>query len=267
MFHRVSRSVVRQLFTYQRLETLSVLSHARATTSSFLLPRGTSVQPVRLFSSQSTMDSSLSQILTEEIMEETSRNDDEIDEDYEDVKKFITSNFQLSEKVGYGEVILTRTFNDETITVKFDCQDEAEDVANDNQNLEDDFNNGQPQHHEVTEDDAEPLDDKFGLHFEVSIQKKSGDKAVFSCLATHQQTKILHISFISAVAAKSGVDDTLYGGPRYEDLDPAVQGGFQQYLAERGIDDDMSFFIIQHSRYKEEAEYLNWLKTLNDFVN
>ena len=117
----------------------------------------------------------------------------------------------------------------------------------------------------MNEEDAESLDDKFGIHFEVSIAKKSNkDKVMFSCLATHQQPKILHISFISSLV---GDDGTAYGGPRFEDLDPAVQGGFQQYLAERGIDDDLSFFIIQHSRYKEESEYLNWLKTLNDFVN
>ena len=46
-----------------------------------------------------------------------------------------------------------------------------------------------------------------------------------------------------------------------------MQGGFQQFLAERGVDEDLSFFVIQHARYKEEAEYLHWLKTLNEFVN
>lgn len=192
---------------------------------------------------------------------ETGRKDEEADEDYDDVKKYITSIFQLSEKIGYGEVILSRNYKDEEeITIKFDCQDEADDDEG-GENL-DDLEN---QQHAVSEDDAEQLNGKFGIHFEVSIAKKNGDKAVFSCIATHQQPSIVHVNFVPATASDN--DSSLYGGPRYEDLDPAVQGGFQQYLAERGIDDDLSFFVIQHSRYKEEEEYLHWLKTLNEFVN
>jgi complement component 1 Q subcomponent-binding protein len=244
----------------QVVKPLTTLTTLTASISPRLIPN----TQIRSFSSDpSNADSNLSQILTEEILEETSRKDEEADEDYDDVKKYITSMFQLSEKVGYGEVILTRTYMDEEdITIKFDCQDEADDNEG-GENL-DDLENG-AQHHEVTEDDADQLDGKFGIHFEVSIAKKNGDKAVFSCIATHQQPTIVHVNFVPASANEG--DSSLYGGPRYEDLDPAVQGGFQQYLAERGIDEDLSFFVIQHSRYKEEAEYLNWLKTLNEFVN
>jgi complement component 1 Q subcomponent-binding protein len=207
-------------------------------------------------------------------LEETSRRDEEVDEDYEDVKKYITSLFTVSERVGYGEVILTRSYQDETITIKFDCQDEADDGEGASEGVSEgqdelDQMANEPQRHELTEDDADQLDGKFGIHFEATIAKKNGDKAVFSCIATHQQPSIVHVSFVSGSASEgvSEGDDTVYGGPRYDDLDPAVQGGFQQYLAERGVDDDLSFFIIQHSRYKEESEYLHWLKTLNEFVN
>jgi len=217
------------------------------------------IAQVRHFSGDANADLNLSQILTEEILEETTRKEEEIDEDYEDVKKYIESTFKLTEKVGYGEVKLFRKFNDEEIHVKFDCQDEAEDSENNQEGINED------QQHEPSEDDAEPIDSsKVGINFEVTISKKNG-KAVFHCIATHQQPTIVHLSFLPP--GTSSEDHTLYNGPRFEDLDPAVQGAFQHYLAERGIDEDLSFFVLTHSRYKEEKEYLNWLKTLSDFVN
>ena len=42
--------------------------------------------------------------------------------------------------------------------------------------------------------------------------KKNGDKAVFSCIATHQQPTIVHVTFVSASADSD--DATVYGGPR-----------------------------------------------------
>lgn len=229
--------------------------------------RPTLISNTRFFSSDAGADSNLSQILTEEILEETSRIDEEVDEDYDEVKKFITSVFELSEKTGYGEVTLTRTYKDEKITIKFDCQDEADENDGQGQGQEEMDMDGMDgsQQHEVGDEDAEPLDGKIGIHFEATVQKKNGDKAVFSCIATHQQPTIVHINFVPASVGDS--DATVYGGPRYDDLDPAVQGAFQQYLADRGVDEDLGFFVLQHSRCKEQAEYLNWLKSLNDFVN
>ena len=46
---------------------------------------------------------------------------------------------------------------------------------------------------------------------------------------------------------------------RFEDLEENVQEEFYKFMEERKIDNDMSYFIVSYSRYKEEREYLNWL--------
>jgi hypothetical protein len=126
----------------------------------------------RSFSSESNAESnaesSLSQILSEEILGETSRKDEDVDEDYDDVKKYISSIFQINQKTGYGEVTLTRSFKGEEITVKFDCQDEADSNDEQEQGEEENFEN-QDQEHTVGEEDAENMDKKFGIHFEVML--------------------------------------------------------------------------------------------------
>eukprot|EP01032_Pedospumella_encystans_P000609 gene609-702_t len=59
---------------------------------------------------------------------------------------------------------------------------------------------------------------------------------------------------------------TLYTGPNFEDLEESVQAAFYEYLTERNIDDDLSFFILAHSREKEQKEYINWLEKMQDFT-
>ena len=39
------------------------------------------------------------------------------------------------------------------------------------------------------------------------------------------------------------------------------------YLADRNIDEDMSFFILSYSENKEQREYMNWLKKFMMFVD
>lgn len=38
------------------------------------------------------------------------------------------------------------------------------------------------------------------------------------------------------------------------------------YLKEREIGDDMAVFICMYADYKEQTEYLNWLKELDSFM-
>lgn len=82
----------------------------------------------------------------------------------------------------------------------------------------------------MEDEDAEQLDGKFGIPFDATIAKPNGDRVMFSCVATHTQCTVMHVSFLRSDVGEE--DESVYGGPRFNDLDPAVQGGFQQYLGE-----------------------------------
>jgi complement component 1 Q subcomponent-binding protein len=59
----------------------------------------------------------------------------------------------------------------------------------------------------------------------------------------------------------------LYMGPVFEELDEDLQTTFGRYLEERGIDTALATFLPDYIDYKEQKEYVNWLKGINDFVS
>eukprot|EP01038_Epipyxis_sp_PR26KG_P007076 gene7076-9660_t len=196
---------------------------------------------------------SLTKLLTSEIAHEQA-NDAEISQEYLDVKKMILKNFKLHEADGSGIVTLTREFKNEKIEVKYDVQafasyeemaHEAEDFENENGELD---------------EEAE----QFGIKFEISITKPDNNKLIFSSIATNK-FKIQNIQFLPAGADPE--DLNVYGGPEYSELDEELKNGFFDFLAERNIDDDLSYFIVSHSQLKENEEYARWLQKVLHFTS
>lgn len=143
-------------------------------------------------------------------------------------------------------------YNDETIQVKFDCQNEDESEVDYNMEEE-----------EVDEDEAPSIG--YGILFEVAVQK-GGETVEFACVAG-ETLQIRNVSHMPAGARDNTEDDLdVYGGPRFEDLEEEVQQGFYDYLAARKIDDDFSHFVLSYSRKKEQDEYMNWLNGLSKFT-
>ncbi len=71
----------------------------------------------------------------------------------------------------------------------------------------------------------------------------------------------------SADQVFGGSDDLpLYGGPNFDELDQAVQNGFYEYLADRGVDDGLAEKLGDYCAAKEQVEYLSWLSATRDFV-
>ncbi|KAL6641926.1 hypothetical protein ACP70R_020107 [Stipagrostis hirtigluma subsp. patula] len=55
-----------------------------------------------------------------------------------------------------------------------------------------------------------------------------------------------------------------YEGPHFRDLDPRLQAALQEYLVVRGINSKLAGSILHHLLQKEHAQYVNWLKTLEE---
>lgn len=209
---------------------------------------------VRHFSSTS----GLNEILAEEVKHETTK-DEEVDQEFLDSTQVVESlGFVMTDEPGTGIVKLTRTYKGETIEVKWDCQNESEESEGYDLN-------------QLSETDATPAENDetvdegldFGINFEVCI-KKGDNKLLFDCVSS-QKMKIQNVQFFPPGVEVN--DETVYGGPRFDELDEKVQESFYDYLSERGVDNEVSFFILSKSALKEQAEYANWLNKIVAFTS
>lgn len=55
-------------------------------------------------------------------------------------------------------------------------------------------------------------------------------------------------------------------GPQFDELDETLQNAFYDYLAERGVDDDLAASVSDYCSSKEQLEYVGWLKGMQSFV-
>lgn len=134
----------------------------------------------------------------------------------------------------------------ERVEVTFDVQDEVD--------------TEEQMYDEESEEDTV----RFGINFQVTVTKPGhNDKIVFFCTA-QDQVRVDNVQYIPA--GKSADSEDLYSGPVFDKLSEDLQESVLDYLAERGIDDDMAFFVISYSEQKEQAEYVNWLNKLLLFV-
>lgn len=214
----------------------------------------------RKYSSGSTRygPSGLQTALSNEIIEETAN--DEVDSELEVIQKQIMKDFTMEETLGISVVTLKRNFKNEEITVTFDCQDESEESAFDDELLSKYEEGGDA---ENEEDDEEDYDDdiKYGINFTVSI-KKNNSEMIVDCIADSS----IKISSLKVLSADDKNVEERYKGPPFENLSEPMQDAILNFLEDRKIDPDLCHFILSFSQYKEQKEYVQWLKSLADFT-
>ena len=202
---------------------------------------------------KTTRKVSLPDLLAKEIAEEKSiaEEEEDVDEDLEAVRTSVLKSFELTEEEGLTTIKLTREFNGETIEVVFDCEDEEEPPLEDEE--------------ERVEDEEEEQSYEgtgSGINFTVRIQKD--DSAIlFKCVATSTEIAIKNENFSEKPSLS--VHET-YSGPQFYQLDDDLQAAFYEYLRARSIDEDLSYFIVEHSQRREQKEYLRWLELLHSFT-
>lgn len=202
---------------------------------------------------------SLAEVLAGQIHEEASN--DEIDPDFVAAKQEVLKTWAIKDDAGKGVVTLSRTFKGENIVITFDCQDLAESEEDfDMSDMENE--EGEEGGDEMNEDEDMEMGGESGINFDVVITK-GNEKLVFNCVA-YQQIQVDNVQFIPA--GKEVGDKELYGGPIFQDLDEVLQESMINYLADRKIDDELSYFISSFSYNKEQKEYVNWLNSVMNFV-
>lgn len=181
----------------------------------------------------------LSEVLASELNEAESSHT--VDQDLADVTNLIKKSFTIHDKTGDAVVRLTRKYKSEEITVKFHCQDENSDFNMDDGQFE-------------TSEEIPEMD--TGIDFTVTVSKPAG-KIEYQCNAG---AGISIVGMTITPAGSTLEEDNLYRGPTYDNLDEGLQDEILNFLAERGVDEDMALFVVSYAAEKEEKEYQNWLK-------
>jgi complement component 1 Q subcomponent-binding protein, mitochondrial len=246
-----------------------VLAPSAALTSELPLIRKWAPQTavVRAFGSSSALsaNSELVEALSSELASEES--EFEVDPDLTEISEQIKKSFTIEDATGMGVVKLSSKFSggkggDEEVTITFDCQDEAE---MDGMDLEALSSLAESMEDDDEDDDNEDTVLDFGINMKVNIAKKDGSKLVVDCICA-KELQIESVQYVPAALSEKK-DEELYGGPVFDQLDESVQDAFYEYLADRKIDNDLSFFVLAYSRDKEQKEYMNWLTQVMDFVH
>jgi complement component 1 Q subcomponent-binding protein len=205
-----------------------------------------------LSSSSSSAAETLSDILAREQAEDEGNELDVMPGELSELKKKLELEWKI---VDDGPVTrLHRTLDGAVkVAVSFHCQDNV--VAPDEYADEEDYG----------EEESSPV--KFMV-----ACAKAGKTLVFTCLSEAAEVHVQSVSVssedIDTILANSGIGANQYQGPEFTELAEDLQDAFGGYLEEEvGVDTDCAAFISMYSDFKEQTQYLQFLKDARSILS
>ncbi|KAL3230999.1 Mitochondrial acidic protein MAM33 [Nakaseomyces bracarensis] len=125
----------------------------------------------------------------------------------------------------------------------------------------------------INEDDYDALSDNFA-NVTVVVSKEGTSTLSFELLMNIQEGSFYVDSItpfeseelaLSESADAEAKRDAIYHGPPFSNLDEQLQESLEVYLESRGINEDLAGFIGTYSEFKENNEYVDWLKKMKNF--
>ena len=157
--------------------------------------------------------------------------------------------------------------NGAKIGIVFHCQDTEEDIPFD----EDGFLEDQAQ-----DDNDEEDEPAQAVRFGVTVSK-GGKTVVLQCRSGGDgEISVEGVTVrdgesedaLLALAGGESLNASLYQGPEFTELAEDLQESFQQYVVQEcGVDEDVAAFIAMYADYREQAEYVTWMKTAIDILD
>jgi complement component 1 Q subcomponent-binding protein len=151
------------------------------------------------------------------------------------------------------------------IGIVFHCQDTEDDIKFDENELFEDQSQDEGEEEEET---AQAV--RFGVTVSkggktVVLQCRSGYEVnVESVMVRDGDTE----SVLAELAGGEGLHAALYQGPEFTELAEDLQISFQNYVInECGVDEDVTAFISMYCDYREQEEYVTWMKTAIDILD
>ena len=112
------------------------------------------------------------------------------------------------------------------------------------------------------EEDFDPaeFEPDIGINFTATVEKGDGQIMVYHCVAGDKV-------YVKTITHSKDTELSAYKGPKYEELDLKIQDSVAEYLEERGINEYLAIFICMYADYKEQKEYVKWLKQYQKFLD
>ncbi|KAJ7021679.1 regulatory protein suaprga1 [Mycena alexandri] len=200
----------------------------------------------------------LAQKLREELKYEEQTTSDEIPQFLADFKE--SGVWEIQDTPANDEVFLTRTFGEEKIRIMFSIAD---------------LHNIDPEEDEPSENANAQVDEpspEFRILLSIAKPNHPGALNAYLYCAEDQVHPVTMGFYKSArIAQELSIEAdflrrTVYVGPPIEMLDLNVQELFTSFLRERSIDEELAAFVPLYAKWKEQREYVEWLRGIESFV-
>ncbi|KAL7566911.1 hypothetical protein ACA910_008636 [Epithemia clementina (nom. ined.)] len=202
-------------------------------------------------------------MLERELAEEKMNESSDMPDNLEELKNKLSEDWKIVETGATIRMVRNNNNTDSSLNLKvqlsFHCQDVMD---NDNES----GNQGEEDEDEEEQEDQE--EEAGSIRFTV-IASKAGHTLVFSCLSDGEEVQIHTVSTTSSTNDDDGlslltngaVPAQDYQGPEFGELADDLQMAFHEYLArELGITEDVAAFIAMYSDFKEQENYVKFLK-------
>ncbi|KAJ5161095.1 hypothetical protein N7492_006487 [Penicillium capsulatum] len=187
--------------------------------------------------------------------------------------------WKVKDVQGEQEVVLTKTFGNETIRATFTVadinnisEDTADEFADEALSDEGDYQTESQQSRDSQVDD-EMLPPTFPARVNVTIEKPNNGALLIQAVIQDGDLQIEEISHFkdaaianAQTAEKDWTRQSLYAGPPAENLDPELIAFWGRYLEERGLNVEFQNMVTDYISFKEQKEYVQWLENVKQFV-
>ncbi|OGE49628.1 hypothetical protein PENARI_c020G12301 [Penicillium arizonense] len=212
--------------------------------------------------------------LEDELKHEKSSDIPEFEEQQENIDAIVKNGeWTVKDVEGEQEVILSKKFGNETIRVSFtvaDIQNISEQDEFDDAALSDELDF---QNQNQGAEELEQPEPSFPARVNVTIEKASNGALLIQTVVQDGVFQIEEVSHFAKAelaqaqtAEKDWARQSLYAGPPFENLDEDLQGLWERYLEERGLNAEFANMIPDYISVKEQKEYLRWLDAVKNFI-
>lgn len=188
----------------------------------------------------------LSDLLSRELTEEQETGSTDLPEDLATLKEDLSKEWNIVDDVDSATVRMFRKEGNK-VSLVFHCQDTLE-----------------------VEHDDEGEEASPEVRFTLTTTARGGT-LVLNCLSVEANAVVEAVATtmedVDAIHSTGKVDDKLYQGPQFDELEEDVQEAFHHYVqTDCGVNTDVAAFISMYTDYKEEQSYVRWLKQVQSIL-
>mmetsp|Transcript_486 Transcript_486/g.791 ORF Transcript_486/g.791 Transcript_486/m.791 type:complete len:270 (-) Transcript_486:66-875(-) len=201
----------------------------------------------RCFSASASSEE-LSTILSRELSEEEENGALEMPSELIELKEELANEWDILDDNESGTVKMFSKSG--RVSIVFHCQD----------TLEVDFDD---------DDDGDEASPE--VRFTLTVQK-AGKTIVMNCVSVEAnavvETVAVTMEDVETIHVSGKVSDKLYQGPQFDELEEDLQEAFTTFVqTDCGVHTNVAAFISMYADFKEQEEYIRWLKQVQSIID